>query len=68
MSEKMYCRYSSGVLLVNKEIRSNISFIKHEFHWVRGMRNDNRFLLLYIEYFNNLFLLSAIKKTKNTIL
>lgn len=68
-------RSTVGILLgftwllpVNKEIRSNISFIKHEFLWVRSIKNDNRFLLIRTEYFNNFFLLSTIKKTKVTVL
>lgn len=68
-------RSTVGILLgftwllpVNKEIRSNISFIKHEFLWVRSIKNDNRFLLLHTEYFWNIFFLPTIKKTKITIL
>lgn len=64
-------RSTVGILLgftwllpVNKEIRSNTSFIKHEFLWVRSIKNDNRFLLLHIEYFSQIFCYLPRRKQK----
>lgn len=52
------------LLPVNKEIRSNISFIKHEFHWARDIWNNNRFLLLYTECFSKILCYLLLRKPK----